>query len=420
MRFAKPGLSSAVTIRGVCARSKCDVFVRRAVVPFLALAISSSPRWADASQLLSAAVGVVDTAMTGATVASPRGPSAAAFSNPAALTTFSNGAKSFSTAIFFGKDRVDVNTGVGRYKDDHHFVGLGPEFGVSLKGKGGWSYGFSVYGSVGAAFSHDKNPAVGVSADLFSDLTVINGALMAAYDFGNGLSLGAELSPLYGRLRVHHALVFPLSYKLEGPGIQAMFGLRYRASPRLKLGLGLRTPGIIWTDGSSALPTGGRQDMDMNIKMPTQVFVGLNYDVSRRLELGLSARFTDSSTLGDTTIEFDKSPQANLPLVPDGNDEWRVGMGAQYHFGSRLSVEGGLAWADSIVGNRGVSPLLFDATDIRIAAGASYDFGATTVDLMAGYALTATRKVGTNDALVFPGTYEIGGEIIMIGIRRSI
>ncbi len=394
--------------------------IRMVVLTAVLLAMLMAPDSAPASQLLAAGIGVVDSAMNGATVASPRGPSAAAFSNPAAITIFDSGAKSFSTAIFFGSDSVDANTGAGRYKDDHSFVGFGPEFGVSYRGKKGWSYGFSIYGSVGASFFHDKNPAVGVSADLFSDLSIVNGALMVAYDFGNGLSLGAELSPLFGRLRVHHALVFPLRYKLQGPGIQGMLGLRYELRKGFTLGLGLRTPGMIWTKGSSVLPTGGRQDMDMNIKMPTQVFAGINYDVSDRLELGWSVRFTDSSSLGDTIIEFDKLPQANVPLVPDGNDEWRVGLGTEYRVGSRVSVFGGFSWADSIVGRRGVSPLLFDATDIRLSAGVSYDFGHTIVDLMVGYGVPADRNVSSDKALVFPGKYDIGGEIMMIGLRRSI
>ena len=39
---------------------------------------------------------------------------------------------------------------------------------------------------------------------------------------------------------------------------------------------------------------------------------------------------------------------------------------------------------------------------------------------MVGYGVPADRNIGPDEALVFPGKYDIGGEIVMIGLRRSI
>ena len=67
----------------------------------------------DASQLLVPAIGVPDAGMNGATVGRPRIPSAAAFSNTAAVTSLKSGAASLSLGLPVGRSNVTATTPAG-------------------------------------------------------------------------------------------------------------------------------------------------------------------------------------------------------------------------------------------------------------------------------------------------------------------
>ena len=67
------------------------------------------------------------------------------------------------------------------------------------------------------------------------------------------------------------------------------------------------------------------------------------------------------------------------------------------------------------MGNKGVSPLLFDTEDIKLGGGFSYRFDGWAVHAMGGHAFKAKRTVPPDDALILPGEYTADGPIFMIG-----
>src|SRR5690348_10271869 len=66
-------------------------------------------RTATASQLLVPSIGVPDTGMAGATVATPLTPTAAAFSNPAGITAMEPGSMSVSFGLPVGHTRMHAS-----------------------------------------------------------------------------------------------------------------------------------------------------------------------------------------------------------------------------------------------------------------------------------------------------------------------
>jgi len=368
-----------------------------------------------ASQLLVSSTSAPDTALSGSTVAEPRTPSAAMFSNPAGLVLFDRTTVEGTTAFAFANPRVDVSA-PSTYDETSSVFVMSPALGVALRYKDSWRVGFALYGSVGNKFDFGADPSEGVPNDFFSEAGVSTLGAGVAYRFNEKLSAGAAITPLFGLSHMRYTLGgLRFKYRLNGPGIQGMLGLRWEPRPGLAVGLGVRTPGRIWMDGSMPLG-GGDQDVDLELEMPAQVFVGVSKHWGERLITSLAARWTDSSSFGDSMIEFEVTEAADAPFVPRAGDEWRVGLGVEYIYSELLTLRLGVGHANAIVGDKGVSPLCFDTQDTRVGVGFSLNLDPWSIDFMAGHAFRGSRDIGADEALILPGRYSIDGQVIMLGL----
>ena len=385
-----------------------------------ALATLALGRGSDASMLLAPGVGSADNATNGAVVALPTTPDSALFTNPAGLVGFDRTTHSASLGAVFPSATVDSDVADYNRSDDR--AGLVPSFASSIPLRPGWVFAVGAYGSTGTTFDFEAEPP-GVPTDFLSDVAIGGAPIALAYELSSRLWLGAELVPLFGYLRNRYTLLdpttggaVPVEYTLRGPGIQAMVGTTWRPTDDWSLGLSVRTPGMIWMDGST--PIGGeRRDVDLELKMPTVVWGGVTRSLGERLDLSASVRWTDASVFGESKIEF---ASFAVPFAADAQDEWRFALGAEYDVTQRLTLRTGTSYASRIVGNKGVSPLLFDTEDIKVSGGLGYRIGAWTIDLCAGYAFEAKRSVSPDDALILPGTYEASGPIVMLGATLAL
>ncbi len=374
---------------------------------------------ADASLLLAPSVGVPDLATAGTFIGRPATPDSALFMNPAGLVGFETTTYAGAFGIIAPHTEVDSDL-VGYDKSDQR-VAFNPSGGVSTALASGWRFGAGVYGSVGTVFDFEaESPAV--DSDFVSDVAIAGAPFALAYEVSSRLWLGAELVPLFVYLRNRFPLPdagsgtsIPIEYTLRGPGIQAMFGVSYHPSDRWSLGASARTPGMIWMDGSTVL-AGERVDVDCEVQMPTVLWAGATRRFGERFDLSASVRWTDSSTFGESKIEFSN---VSLPFVPDAKDEWRFAVGSDYRWNEKLTLRGGLSYASRIVGNKGVSPLLFDSEDIRLGFGASSELDAWSLHTMAGHAFESERNVSPDDALIFPGEYRASGPVFMLGFTYA-
>ncbi len=368
-----------------------------------------------ASQLLVSSAGVPDTALSGSTVAEPRTPSAAMFSNPAGLALFDKTTVDGSAAFSFADTRVDVSS-PSTYDETNSVFVLSPGIGLALPRKDSWRFGCALYGSVGNKFDFGADASEGVPNDFFSEAGVLTFGAGVAYRFSDRLSLGAAITPLFGLSHMRYTLGgLRFKYRLNGPGIQGMLGLRWEPRPGLAVGLGVRTPGKVWMDGSMPLG-GGDQDVDLELEMPAQVFAGVSKHFGERITASLAVRWTDSSSFGDSMIEFEVTEAAGAPFVPRAKDEWLVSLGVEYIWSELLTLRLGVGHANAIVGDKGVSPLVFDTQDTRVGVGFSLNLDPWSLDFMAGHAFRGSRKIGADEALILPGRYSIEGQIVMIGL----
>jgi len=372
---------------------------------------------AGASTLLAPAVGAADSATMGTRIADPQTPSAALFENPAGLAEFSTVTHGGSFGMGYGRGRIETRA-LADYNKTNNVWAAMPDFGMSLPLGDRWHVAAGAYGTTGSRFDFDADPAAGVPA-FFSETIVFAAPVGAAYRLTDQVSVGAEVQPMFGQLRTH----FPASdldfrYKINGPGVQGTVGVSLRPGAQWALGLAVRTPGMIWMSGSMLVPGVGRQGVHSDLQMPEQVFLGVTWHGRPRLTLSSSVRFTNSSTLGDSTIKYDITQWANIGFVPDANDEWKFALAAEYAVREASVLRMGVSWASHIVGARGVNPLVFDADDTRIGVGWGQRFGHWVVDGMAGYALPAERRISPRTALVYPGAYSMQGAIVMLGLTH--
>lgn len=400
--------SSPVTLRRGIA-----VFAVAAVLPF------AGATGALASQLLVPAIGAPDSAMNGATVGTPMTPAAAAYSNPAGIMHLAPGSTSFSIGVPVGHSAVRATAPPG-YRSDSDFVAFAPEGGAVFETENGLRWGFALYGSLGAVFDSDADPSVGVDHDFLSEQGISNASFMVAWNAGEKLSFGFALTAVYAETHLRYFQNIPWAYTTRGPGIQAIGGLRYQLTDAVALGLGVRSPGMVWARGDHRMPSGEKQDVDLDLNLPSQVFAGVNVDLTDRLDVGLYGRWTDASTFGGSEYEFEQTPAGNIPFIRSATDEWRIGTGARYRVTEGFAVSTGVGYADSIVPDTWVTPLLMDSDEWKLSAGISYLIRGWTVDFSVGHSFTGDRRVSPAEAAVFPGKYSMSGQIYILGFRKEL
>lgn len=399
---------------------------------FSVLLQSASRRWAGlllaagvaspvpvlASQLLAPAIGAPDTAMNGATVATPLTPTAAAFSNPAGLTQLEPGAVSFALGVPVGHSEIRASVPPG-YDTTSDFVAYAPEGGSVYGSESGLRWGFAAYGSLGAVFDSDADASVGVAHDFLSAQSATNLALMVAMPIDDKLSFGVALQGIYGQVKLRYFQTVPFSYTVRGPGVQAIAGLRYQLTDRVALGASYRTPGMVWASGDSPL-AGGSQDVDLHLDMPAQFFAGLNADLTDRIDVGVMARWTDGSAFGNSIFRFEKTPAADVAYIRGATDEWRFAFAVGYALTETLTVRASAGYADAIVPDSWVSPLIVDTNEWKVGGGLSWAVGGWIVDFAFGESPQGEREVSPSEAAVFPGNYTMDGQFYMIGLRTTL
>ncbi len=365
--------------------------------------------------LLPPAVGVADNAIVGAMVAEPLTPESALFSNPAGLVGFRKQTYSAGLGLLFAE--LDVHSAAAGYDKGHDFIGQIPSFAVVHTRATRWRLAFGMHGSVGSSFDFNPEPPQ-VPSTFVSEVSIVSLPLAIAYEASERLWLGAELVPLLGYQRNRFPLPDPTSgtvsnirYTLRGPGMQAMLGATWRPMRDWSLGLGVRTPGVIWMDGSTPVGT-ERRDVDLTLTVPTQISVGVQHRRGR-FDLAATVRWTDATMLGDSSIKFAGTA---LPFVPAAHDEWKFGVGGVFRWTETLSLLAGAAYASRIVGNAGVSPLLYDGEDVNVGGGIVWRRGAWTFEGMGGQEFADHRDVAPGEALILPGRYRAEGTIAMFGV----
>jgi long-subunit fatty acid transport protein len=384
---------------------------------------------AHGSELITSTVGAADTGMAAADLASPRSSAGAQFANPAGLAAFDRSTVTGGLGVAWGTGRVSATFPAG-YDQRNSVVAAFPEFSVFKRGAGPWSFAAGMHGTVGTRYDYGASPRLDVDDSFYAEVAIVEMPLSLSYRANDRLWLGAQIMPLYGYFRSHFAIPpytpgsdadFRPRFKITGPGLAAMGGVTWHATERISLALSARPQGRVWMEGSSLAPSGNRQDTDLVLRVPAEISAGITLRPHRDVTLAYSARWIDSSSLGESTVRFSESSAFDFPFVPDATDEWRHAIGSEWRIREDLALRLGASHADHIVGNRGVSPLSYDGEDTRLYAGAGYRRDRWMFDFAAVYKFTDVRRVEPDDALVFPGKYRtLDAVLVLLSVTREL
>ena len=247
-------------------------------------------------------------------------------------------------------------------------------------------------------------------------------------------------------------------YRMEGNGvgIGANFGILWKASDKLSLGVSGQTPISIPMDGTAEVDMAwpinperqsvegqlfpGRvrsffagvnnetkseeshfsQDYEYDLELPASIGAGIGYAASDRLLLAFDLSMTfwsaaDEWTVafGDTGLSIGYGTISSLTVPFGWEDQIRVSAGGEYMAKENLAVRGGLYYDGGAAVDSTFSPNFPDVGDrIGLTAGLSYmvspDWELSAAQEVAFASERKIEKSGAPDGVaVFPGTYSL-------------
>jgi len=367
-----------------------------------------------AGQLVLPLVGPQDASLSGNAVALPLNPASALFHNPAQLTLLPDSATFGLLAARFEFKYANLQTG---YDNTSRELPLAPSLGYVHR-FGRFSVGIGLYGAIGFTYNLEPEPEHGIPNNLYTELGVMSLAPAIAYSLTPNLHLGFEINPSYGRSRLKAPSPFGrLDVDMRGPGVFGMVGLFYTPTPKLSLGIGYKTPGVIWMRGNARIGGQG-DDAHLDFQLPQNLAFGLAYRVTDRLAVTVQGRWVEFSAFEDSRVEFDEHTELNQAAAQDAWDRFRWGGGVQYVLLPGVTVHLGFSWEQWAIEVASLSPTLPDLTEYLFGFGVNVQRGLWDIHLSGNYAYVESRRVSPARNPFFSGHYEINPFIIGLQVTR--
>ncbi len=283
-----------------------------------------------------------------------------------------------------------------------------------------WTFGFGLYGSVGASFNFPGNPAIGIPNRFFSELTIIQLGLLAGREVLPGLRIAFQPAPTYGRLRVHFpSPLGPVSYDVDGFGMAGSFGALYDLVPGTTLGVSYRSQGIVYLRGDGDIGGAG-EDVDADLHTPQSVVFGVAQNLTDHLLLSTQVRWSDYSKFEESSVTFHRTKALNGRLFGATRDTFRYGAGLDYEASEWAHIQVGISREPWMIEGSAISPLLSDYTDTIFTLGANFDVGHWKIQGVIGSGIWEDRSVTKEENPAFPGKYSLDGGIAGVEIRYTM
>jgi len=367
-----------------------------------------------ASQLVFPAVAMEDGSLGGNTVALPLNPTSALFHNPAQLTLLPH---SLTVSAIAARYHPSYASPQG-YDNTSRELPVLPSIGYVTHRFAPFSVGIGAYGALGFVYNFDADPQRGVPNNLYTELAVFSLAPAVAYSISPNLHLGFGINPSYGRLRFKSpSPVGRVDVDVRGAGVFGSFGVLYTPIPKLTLGLGYKTPGMVWMRGNARV--GGRgDDAAIDFHLPQGIEFGGAYRVTDGLTLLAQGRWTQLSIFEDSMLEFDERSELNGPAARDVRDRFRFGGGVQWRILRRLTLHVGFTWERWAINASSLTPAFPDVTDYQYGGGLTFHTDRWDIHVSVGNVYTERRHVNAGQNPAFPGSYRLEFSVAGIQLTR--
>lgn len=360
----------------------------------------------EASFILAPTLSPRDTAMSGNTVAVPTDAGSILYWNPAGIASGGSSREVMLGAMFFRPTARYTNPATG-YSGKSAEEPILPVAWAGRFGIAGWSVGAGLYGSVGSAFSFPPDPEAGIPSRFFGELTTLQLGLVAGRTLLPGLDVGIQLAPTYSALRLRSpSPLGAVRLQADGAGVMGSFGLLYRLDDATTLGLGYRSPGIVFLDGDARIGETS-DDVDFDLYIPQTVTFGIAREILPGLVLTGQARWADYPQFEKGELEFERNPMIDRKPISDARAVFRYGAAFEYAIKPTVRVRAGVAREPWMMEPETVSPVLVDFTEVIYHAGVGFDVDRWTMDFEIGAGQAEDRVVTPDEQPLFPGRYEL-------------
>ncbi len=257
-----------------------------------------------------------------------------------------------------------------------------------------------------------------------TELVDIQTSFAAAYQFNDEFSIGATINIDYFDLTYRLPVVVGGTFlghnsgDADGVGVSGSIGALWRPGP-WSIGMKYAFPSTVDIDGRSNLPPAlgiASDDFSSEVDVPQRVGVGVAYEITNWWTAAVDATYTDYEQSDVFVFDYDKIPNAELPL--HWKSVWSVHAGNFIKVTDQLTWKHGAGWLSSAMPDDVLIPSIPDTPGWIVSTGLGYE--ATewmTIDVSFAYAW-GDRNIGFD--LARPSSGELNSDIWLAGIGLNV
>jgi long-chain fatty acid transport protein len=366
-------------------------------------------------------------AIGGAFVAVANDPSAI-FHNPAGLV-YQKGVFNLSIDGFYISPHHEYVTTDGDRIESRYKTSL-PQFFLTFRANERLTFGLGFYVPYAGGGVDWKES---VAAQPFKlTMGVYSLTPTISYKFSDKLSVGFNLNFYNGVLNIDmvDATFGPMKSEEKGSAVSAGFGLMFRPSQRLSIGLGVRGPAKMTLTGRTEVtftdPLLGTfpilLDSETSFDLPWDLELGFAYRITENLLFSTSAQYTMWSALDSV-----EKVMINVPGVGDREETQIMNYedilimraGFEYFISGGVILRGGLGYdrcacPEDTLDYKGN----IDVDKFTLIGGIGYRTGRTQIDFVYAYAAGEEREKPITGFLS-PERYNLSAAIMGVGVTFS-
>lgn len=269
--------------------------------------------------------------------------------------------------------------------------------------------------------------------ELMSSLAIVDIHPTFAYQINSDLSAGLGMSIFYSTIQLktidfkpNPAAPTDQSYQFapittdlqgEGLGFGFNFGLLYKATDLISLGISGKTPSTVSLEGDAEVllwvpqvatqasaKLGGKSDITADLNLPGDIGVGISYKVKPNWVVNLDYAYTMWETLETVKVKMD-DPIVITPALSVSEsqinflweDTHRISVGTELAL-EQNSYRCGFFWDQSPIPEDTFSPTFPDINNkISSNFGFGHHFGNWTLDMNLQYIIFSEREIKTQN-----------------------
>jgi long-chain fatty acid transport protein len=250
-----------------------------------------------------------------------------------------------------------------------------------------------------------------------------------SYKLSEKLSVGFNLNFYGGVMKIQtedETTGYPVSIEEKGSAVSAGFGLLFKPSERIRIGLGVRGPTRMVLKGETVvsltepLPLQIVRDSETSFSLPWDIELGFSYLVSENFLFSTSAQYTMWSVL-DKVEKIIKDPVGG-----DIYEEQRLDFGNililragfEYFVSGGVILRGGLGYDRYATPSDCLDITNIDVDKFTIIGGIGYRTGRTQIDFVYAYADGKEREKQITGSQI-PERYNLSAGILGVGLTFS-